>query len=146
MQNPLLPLVQEPIIAACMADLAWLVLFAVDPGEAKGRKHVGSMGGRVSLHQILTADMAKMRFNDLVALLGVLINHIKKGTALAMCRCVVCSIQCDKQVFVSLAPLSRCTLGARKNVHTLFFFSANALTLVLFLLDNRLAGSTGGFL
>jgi hypothetical protein len=50
-----------------------------DPKVAKGRKNVHSMGGKVRLVDILTKDLSAMRFNDLVALLGVLINHIKKG-------------------------------------------------------------------
>jgi len=60
-------------------------LFPVAPKDEKGRKHVGSMGGQVDLNRVLTKDMSRMRFNDLVALLGFLINHIKEeGTASTM--------------------------------------------------------------
>ena len=76
--NRLLPLQirwqQEPTYS-----IVWHGLLFADPKVAKGRKNVHSMGGKVRLSYILTKDFSKMRFNDLVALLGVLINHIKKG-------------------------------------------------------------------
>ena len=123
----LLPAQLEPMIAPETTDVDCPVaLCAAPPEDDKGRTHVDGMGGHVSLRRILTADLSRLRFNDLVALLGVIIHHIKKGTfpCHVSMVCVVSllpSLVFSKVFFPSFPSLVAQT-------HT---FCTNALTLFL---------------